>query len=126
MGVIVTSSGQQPNQWIIYQSKKVSKGNVNIVHDEQIWRDHIRTETSTLKVWESKWGFTEDMYKEMYNQEEPAVTTEASKGKNKFPETTQKTYGWKKPNPLYAALSASDKPKTSIHQRLKWPVDGCY
>merc|ERR1712242_632902 len=73
---------------------QMPKGNVNIVHDEQIWRDHIRTETNTLKTWESKWGFT-------------------------------KEYGWRKPDPLYVALSAGSKPKTSIHQRLKWPVDGC-
>lgn len=88
------------------------KGNVNIVHDEQIWRDHIRTETNTLKTWESKWGFTKDMYKEMYSQEEETTeATKASKATNTFPATTQKEYGWRKPDPLYAALSASSKPK---------------
>merc|ERR1711970_531185 len=96
-----------------------SKGNLNIVHDEQIWRDHIRTETNTLKAWESKWGFTKDMYKEMYGQEETAEATEEAKTMNTFPATSQKEYGWRKPDPLYAALSASAKPKTSIHQRLK-------
>ena len=63
------------------------KGNVNIVHDEQIWRDHIRTETNTLKTWESKWGFTKDMYKEMYSQEEE--TTEARERAN--PGTSRST-----------------------------------
>ena len=28
-----------------------SKGNINIVHDEQIWRDHIRTGISSYRGW---------------------------------------------------------------------------
>jgi len=52
-----------------------SKGNINIVHDEQIWRDHIRTETIAVKAWEAKWGFTKDIYPEMYSQANQ-VTTE--------------------------------------------------
>ena len=28
-----------------------SKGNINIVHDEQIWRDHIRTGIHLYRGW---------------------------------------------------------------------------
>ena len=48
------------------------------------------------------------MYKEMYGEQkkDEDVTRTSS-----FPETTQKEYGWRKPDPLYVALSASSKPK---------------
>ena len=48
------------------------------------------------------------MYKEMYGErkKDEDVTRTSS-----FPETTQKEYGWRKPDPLYVALSASSKPK---------------
>ena len=64
----------------------------------------------TLKSWESKWGFTKDMYKEMYDGQNEEATEEKTP-KAAFPETTQKEYGWRKPDPLYVALSASSKPK---------------
>merc|ERR1712002_256672 len=81
-----------------------TKGNINIVHDEQIWRDHIKTEENALKSWESKWGFTKEIYPEMYGENTKKNEKEKSEIA-KFPETTQKLYGWKKPNPLYQKLS---------------------
>merc|ERR1712189_34063 len=101
---------------------QLPKGKVNIVHDEQIWRDHIKTETQTLKQWESKWGFTKDVYKEMYDGVDKQ---ESRNSRSDYPETSQNEYGWKQPSPLYKALEKSERPKMSIHQRLKWPVDGC-
>merc|ERR1711990_30070 len=78
-----------------------TKGNINIVADEQIWRDHIKTESNALKSWESKWGFTKEVYPEMYDQNAAMLKAERAKKAEKFPETTQRQYGWKKPNPLY-------------------------
>ena len=53
------------------------------------------------------------------------MKAERAKKAEKFPETTQRQYGWKKPNPLYKALSGHARPKQSIHAKFKWPVDGC-
>jgi len=53
------------------------------------------------------------------------LKAERAKKAEKFPETTQRQYGWKRPNPLYQKLSGHARPKQSIHVKLKWPVDGC-
>ena len=50
------------------------------------------------------------MYKEIYDGQNEKVDEEKTT-KIAFPETTQKEYGWRKPDPLYVALSASSKPK---------------
>ena len=43
--------------------------------------------------------------------------SEEKVSKMPFPATTQKEYGWRKPDPLYVALSASSKPKVKSTER---------
>ena len=38
-----------------------SKGNINIVHDEQIWRDHIRTGINLCSLYDYRNWFISDI-----------------------------------------------------------------
>lgn len=102
------------------------KGGKNIVHEEQIWRDHISSEIETRNRWENNWGFTKDLYREM------SAATLAAEGKvevesqrTPIPATTQGLIGWRKTNPLYRNLSHEARGVKSIHKHFKWPIDGC-
>ncbi|XP_035684520.1 uncharacterized protein C20orf85 homolog [Branchiostoma floridae] len=42
--------------------------NVNFVHNDEIWKDHVRHELSALLRWPDKWGFLKTEYNKVYDR----------------------------------------------------------
>lgn len=42
-----------------------SNGVCNYVHQDEIWKDHVRTEHTAGKKWPNKWGFTTVIYDDL-------------------------------------------------------------
>ncbi|XP_062502261.1 ciliary microtubule inner protein 1-like [Corticium candelabrum] len=125
----------------------------NLVHSDEIWKDHVHREASCSREWPKKWGFLSDEYSKLSSQlasfQEAAgrlskcsisrnATTEAvrlpqistsrrltgvSQRCNTFPLTTQREIGWKNATRL-EMYGHHARGKLSIEKHLKWPVDG--
>ncbi|CBY09229.1 unnamed protein product [Oikopleura dioica] len=102
---------------------QMPKGNVNIVHDELIWKDYIKNQNKSLATWERNWGFTKDLYS---NMQKEINGEKVIKDLKPPPKTTSGVYGSRQPSKLSLKLEHQRVPKKSIHKTLKWPVDGCY
>jgi len=89
---------------------------------------NFQSERDTLKGWNEKWGFTKELYGEMYSDAKNVGSAQSAtpEKRTKAPETTTGMIGWRKPNPVVRRLSESARRNKSIHKHFGWPIDGVY
>ncbi|XP_033482307.1 ciliary microtubule inner protein 1-like [Epinephelus lanceolatus] len=120
---------------------------INFVHQDEIWKAHVKVEKDSAEVWPNKWGFLTEVYKEYEGEsvklkEEvrvkpphhlasgPATTPDKSihvGPSPPVPQTTQALIGWRS---AHSHLQL-EKHITMHHGRrsflkeLGWPFDAC-
>jgi len=70
----------------------------NYVHDAEIWKDHVRTEHTASKCWNSKWGYTTNVYNRLHK----SLTGKNDEEKNFFREYRRQENGLVKSRKLNA------------------------
>ncbi|XP_053310077.1 uncharacterized protein C20orf85 homolog [Spea bombifrons] len=130
------------------QSSRAAGGKEsNFIAQDQIWKDHIRTETETAKKWPEKWGFlttpSEELVKnevegmkEMPRVKTPEhlrvraatpVETYIKVGPSPaVPRTTQGFVGWRSavPELRLERYGSSRFLKGDFCKQMKWPPEG--
>lgn len=111
--------------------RKLGKS-LNVVHNDEIWKDHINRELIAQKHWPQKWGFLSDIYKELRSEEKPNSTNDDTKKsepkirKSKFPATDSNMIGWKsaltKQNP-YGIPEGRARGRCDILRTFNWPQE---
>eukprot|EP00058_Branchiostoma_floridae_P025062 XP_002610552.1 hypothetical protein BRAFLDRAFT_65717 [Branchiostoma floridae] len=126
--------------------------NVNFVHNDEIWKDHVRHELSALLRWPDKWGFLKTEYNKVYDRMAgvpvtrtptplpeisnytklppiPAVKKTGSPKRKKSPRTTAGLIGWKSARPdcqleIYGRYAPNARGQKGIIKMLGWPLQG--
>merc|ERR1712224_1016894 len=82
-----TTQKKKPNG---HNKKKMSRGkNVcNYVHQDEIWKDHVRTERTAGKKWPNKWGYTTVIY----NSLEDSLTGRSDEHTSRFAKELNRQY----------------------------------
>ncbi|XP_008291225.1 uncharacterized protein C20orf85 [Stegastes partitus] len=113
---------------------------VNFVHQDEIWKAHVKLEKDSAEVWPNKWGFLTEASKE-FKMESEKLKKEAKVAQPlsppekcihvepspPFPQTTQGLIGWRS---AHSHLQL-EKPSTMHHGRrsflkeLGWPHGAC-
>lgn len=123
--------------------RKIGKS-LNMVHNDEIWKDHIQSELLAQKHWPQKWGFLSEIYKELQpnngdsaaNSVETSAAASSSSGgvaqkaggdREKFPETHSQMIGWKsalsKRNP-YGIPEGRAEGRGDLYRTFNWPQEG--
>ncbi|XP_071081447.1 ciliary microtubule inner protein 1-like [Haliotis cracherodii] len=126
---------------------------MNVVHSDQIWKDHVRHETnSQLRKWPERWGYLVQEYDRMTSVLEgkppkpghsfyggqpqskhgeirlPPIRSFKTTRDTSFPVTTAREIGWKTVGPVKDPLRNKWAPrargKFGILKLLKWPAEG--
>ncbi|KAF3690307.1 putative protein C20orf85 [Channa argus] len=128
-------------------SKRISEP-INFVHQDEIWKAHVKAEKHLAEEWPNKWGFLTEVYKE-YERESvklnstvrvevphhpstrPATPPESyiHVGTSPpFPQTTQALIGWRSGHTRLQLekYGAVHHGRRSFLKELGWPLDGCY
>lgn len=102
-------------------SSKSTSYNFNFVHQDKIWKDHVKLEIKSQKQWSEDWGFLRAQ-KEDENRE---VSRDGSNTERKYPQTTTGKMGYKMQElPTYKLeMNSSKVPKGGIDKLLGWPPD---
>ncbi|KAK2861629.1 hypothetical protein Q5P01_001162 [Channa striata] len=128
-------------------SKRTSEP-INFVHQDEIWKAHVKAEKHLAEDWPNKWGFLTEVYKE-YERESvklkntvtvnlpqlpgPRPATPPQKyihvgPSPPVPQTTQALIGWRSGHMRlhldnYGTVHHG---RRSFLKELGWPPDGCY
>ena len=106
-------------------SSKSTSYNCNFVHQDKIWKDHVKLELESQKKWPENWGFLEVKKTEEQRQEKESKI-EKEEGK-KYPKTTAGQIGYKTTElPSYQwekRYGKSAKGKGGIDKLLGWPLE---
>ncbi|KAM8917273.1 ciliary microtubule inner protein 1-like [Spinachia spinachia] len=121
---------------------------VNFVHQDEIWKAHLKSEKDSAKVWPNKWGFLTKAYKE-YKRESVKLKeavrekhphhhlasrplTPAGENNNvgpspPVPQTSQALIGWRSGQShlqleRYATVHYG---RRSFLKELDWPLGSC-
>ncbi|XP_040926953.1 uncharacterized protein C20orf85 homolog [Betta splendens] len=116
---------------------------VNSVHQDEIWKAHVKMEKDSAKVWPNKWGFLTEAYKE-YEGESVKLKGDAlvalsqpstPSGKHvhvgpspPVPNTTQALIGWRSAHSQLQLekYGAVHHGRCSFLKELGWPLTYCY
>ncbi|XP_022614445.1 uncharacterized protein C20orf85 homolog [Seriola dumerili] len=127
-------------------SKQTSEP-VNFVHQDEIWKAHLKVEKVSAEVWPKKWGFLTEVYKE-YERESvklkraagvelphhlaPTPATPPQKHiqvgpSPPVPQTTQALIGWRSAHShlqleKYGTVHYG---RRSFMKELGWPLGAC-
>uniref|UniRef100_A0A7M6DMM5 Uncharacterized protein n=1 Tax=Clytia hemisphaerica TaxID=252671 RepID=A0A7M6DMM5_9CNID len=115
------------------ESHKLKKS-LNVVHSDEIWKDHIGRELLAQRNWPQKWGFLSDIYKELEQETKEDSTshnhkikTPKEETKKSYPRTDAQMIGWKsavaRRNP-YGVPEAHARGKCDILKTFEWPQEG--
>ncbi|XP_026204193.1 uncharacterized protein C20orf85 [Anabas testudineus] len=121
---------------------------INSVHQDEIWKAHLKLEKDSADVWPKKWGFLTDAYKEYkreslklkreipvevphHLEEQPATPPETriNVGPSpSVPQTTQALIGWRSTRPQLQLeqYGSVHHGRRSFLKELGWPLSGCY
>ena len=102
-------------------SSKSTSYNCNFVHQDKIWRDHVKLELKSQKQWSEDWGFL----KAQKEEENKDTSREDTSIERKYPQTTTAKMGYKMHElPTYKLEMKSSKfPKGGIDKLLGWPAE---
>ena len=110
--------------------RKLGKS-LNVVHNDEIWKDHINRELLGQKHWPQKWGFLSDIYKEL--QPAPVLDKDDNKeqgtskvNNRKFPATDSQMIGWKSAlstQNAYGIPEGRAKGKCDLLRTFNWPAE---
>ncbi|XP_018533762.1 uncharacterized protein C20orf85 [Lates calcarifer] len=126
-------------------SKRTSEP-INFVHQDEIWKAHVKVEKDSAEVWPNKWGFLTEVYKEFRRESvklngavsvepphhldpQPATPTEKyiHVGPSPpLPQTTQGLIGWRSGHShlqleKYGMVRHG---RRSFLKELGWPLEG--
>ncbi|XP_033736266.1 uncharacterized protein C20orf85 homolog [Pecten maximus] len=127
------------------KDKKIAQ-HLNFVHNDQIWKDHVRHETMSQRLrWPAKWGYLvheyESMSRQLQGQPSPVCRPRTpysrfntnklppiNKPRNRqldFPVTTTQQIGWKvtKPDHQLEKYGPDSKGQCGILRLLRWPQE---
>ena len=106
-------------------SSKSTSYNCNFVHQDKIWKNHVRLELESQKKWPEEWGFLAVEKQEQQTQEK-ATNVEKEEGK-RYPKTTAGQIGYKMTElPSYKwelRYGKLAKGKGGIDKLLGWPPE---
>ncbi|XP_044065701.1 uncharacterized protein C20orf85 homolog [Siniperca chuatsi] len=120
---------------------------INFVHQDEIWKAHVKVEKDSTKVWPNKWGFLTEAYKE-YERESvklmEAVRVELPHHlaarpptpPDKYihvgpsppvPRTTQALIGWRSGHShlQLEKYGTVHHGRRSLLKELGWPLNAC-
>ena len=106
----------------------VSKG-CNFVHNDEIWKDHVKRELDLQKKWPDTWGFLAQGTEEDLTKEDLLARseTESADAKGNYPQTDAQKIGYKVTElPTYQAENKYGKfakGKYGIDKVLDWPSE---
>ncbi|KAG7494892.1 hypothetical protein JOB18_039504 [Solea senegalensis] len=114
---------------------------INFVHQDEIWKAHVKLEKDSAEIWPSKWGFLTEVYKEYKTENmrlkeaeraEPQPVTPPDKyihvgPSPPIPRTTQALIGWRSGHShlqldKYGVVHHG---RRSFLKELGWPFDAC-
>ncbi|XP_029286882.1 uncharacterized protein C20orf85 homolog [Cottoperca gobio] len=120
---------------------------INFVHQDEIWKAHIKVEKDSAAVWPNKWGSLTEVYKEYQKESvklkevvrleppgDPAARPLTPPDKliqvapsPPVPQTTQALIGWRSSHShlqleKYATVHHG---RRSFLKELGWPCDAC-
>ena len=103
-------------------SSKSTSYNCNFVHQDTIWKDHVKLELKSQKQWVEDWGFLKAQKEE---EEIRDTSIEDTNIDRKYPQTTTAKMGYKMQElPTYKLEMKSAKvPKGGLDKLLGWPAD---
>ncbi|XP_072322125.1 ciliary microtubule inner protein 1-like [Eucyclogobius newberryi] len=116
------------------------KGPVNYVHQDEIWKAHVKLEKDSADVWPRKWGVLTEAYREYQkeslkqaesvkkNQPENERSIQNSNaGSLPFPRTSQAVIGWRLAHShlQLEKFGAVHHGRRSFLKELGWPLDSC-
>merc|ERR1712048_95826 len=90
MGSLQTETNNQNTQFFFLEQNMSRGKNVcNYVHQDEIWKDHVRTEHTAGKKWPNKWGYTTVIY----NSLEDSLTGRSDEHTSCFAKELNRQYG---------------------------------
>ncbi|CAJ1050860.1 uncharacterized protein C20orf85 homolog [Xyrichtys novacula] len=120
---------------------------LNFVHQDEIWKAHIKAEKDSAKVWPSKWGFLTEVYKEheresvklkeksrveppRHHASRPLTPPEKQEQVGPsppVPQTTQGFIGWRSAHPhlQLEKYGMVHHGRRSFLKELDWPLNAC-
>ncbi|XP_029136887.1 ciliary microtubule inner protein 1 [Labrus bergylta] len=119
---------------------------LNFVHQDEIWKAHVKMEKDAANVWPNKWGFLTETYKEYESESvklkeggreellhhlKPPVTTQEKDNKvgpsPTVPRTTQALIGWRSAHPdlQLEKFGVVHHGRRSFLKELGWPLNAC-
>ncbi|XP_014665611.1 PREDICTED: uncharacterized protein C20orf85 homolog [Priapulus caudatus] len=117
----------------------MTKKNLNFVHSDEIWKDHVRHELLSSRHWPESWGYMTTEYNKL-NEALCGGTTSGSQfvklppiegalPKASFPKTTAGEIGWKSTRDdyrleKYGRYAPNARGICGILKLLKWPYEG--
>ncbi|XP_033822323.1 uncharacterized protein C20orf85 homolog [Periophthalmus magnuspinnatus] len=114
---------------------------VNYVHQDEIWKAHVKLEKDSADVWPRKWGFLTEEYREYQKEslkhadirghqqeKESSVPDQNSNATSlPFPRTSQAVIGWRSAHShlQLEKFGAVHHGRRSFLKDLGWPLDSC-
>ncbi|CAL9704005.1 unnamed protein product [Knipowitschia caucasica] len=111
----------------------------NYVHQDEIWKAHVKLEKDSADVWPRKWGFLTEVYKDYQRESlkeahsgKQQPEKETSPHNNKvaslpFPRTSQAVIGWRSAHSHLQLdkFNVMHYGRRSFLKDLGWPLDSC-
>ncbi|KAM9361341.1 ciliary microtubule inner protein 1-like [Symphorus nematophorus] len=117
---------------------------INFVHQDEIWKAHVKAEKDSAEVWPNKWGFLTEAYKEYERESAKRKEVKLPHQQPARPPTPPEKYIQVSPSPPVPRTSQAlvgwrsghshlqlEKYGTVRHGRrsflkdLDWPLDAC-